>query len=306
MKHIWMGVGVAALVAACSPATDTTPAADEAPAPDMAAHDSAPSTEAMEEALAPVLLEDVLAHPRREDDRARDPYRHPAETLAFFEVEPTHAVVEALPGGGWYGRILAPYVAEAGQYMAINYPMDVYEQLFGDRLQDETFRARLEGWETSFPDQVTEWGGEAAGAFRFGGVPAEFEGAADRVLYIRALHNLARFDRLDGAAADAFALLRPGGVVGVVQHRAPADETDARADGSRGYLREADVIAAFEAAGFVLEASSDINANPADPANHEIGVWTLPPTLALGEENRDAYIAIGETDRMTLKFRKPE
>lgn len=249
-------------------------------------------------------LEQVLADPRREADRARDQYRNPRETLEFFGVEADDTVVEALPGGGWYGRILAPWLAAEGEYYGLNYPMDVFEQLFPN-ITDEQ-RTRLEGWEAGFPAAAAEWGGPAQGGYTFGSIPESAAGSADVVLYIRALHNMARFGMLDTAVDDAWTLLAPGGVVGVVQHRAPADESDERADGSRAYLREADVIAAFEARGFVLEASSDINANPNDTADHEAGVWALPPSLRVDtDEQRAANAAIGESDRMTLRFRKP-
>jgi len=248
-------------------------------------------------------LEQVLADPRREDDRARDQYRNPAETLEFFGVEADDTVVEALPGGGWYGRILAPWLAAEGEYYGLNYPMSVFEQLFPNISEEQ--RANLEGWEASFPGVAAEWGGPAQGGYTFGSIPESAAGSADVVLYIRALHNLARFGMLDTAVDDAWTLLEPCGVVGVVQHRAPADETDERADGSRGYLREADVIAAFEARGFVLDASSDINANPNDTADYEMGVWMLPPSVGGGEDTREAMQAIGESDRMTLRFVKP-
>ncbi|MCC5982262.1 MAG: class I SAM-dependent methyltransferase [Oceanicaulis sp.] len=260
--------------------------------------------ETVEEAVSAPTLDQVLTDPRREADRARDQYRNPRETLEFFGVEASDTVVEALPGGGWYGRILAPWLAAEGRYYGLNYSMSIFERLFADMTDEQ--RARLEGWEASFPATAAEWGGPAAGGYTLGSVPESAAGTADVVLYIRALHNMARFGELDVAVDDAWTLLRSGGVVGVVQHRAPADETDERADGSRGYLREADVIAAFEARGFVLEASSEINANPDDPADHEIGVWALPPSLRVdSDEQRETNAAIGETDRMTLRFRKP-
>lgn len=258
----------------------------------------------MEQGADGPTLDQVLADPRREADSARDEYRNPRETLEFFGVERDDTVVEALPGGGWYGRILAPWLAAEGQYYGLNYPMSVFGQLFPNMTDEQ--RTRLEGWEAGFPAAAGEWGGPAQGGYTFGSIPDSAAGSADVVLYIRALHNMARFGMLDTAVNDAWTLLAPGGTVGVVQHRAPANETDARADGSRGYLREADVIAAFEARGFVLEASSEINANPNDPADHEVGVWALPPTLRTDtDEQRAANTLIGETDRMTLRFRKP-
>ncbi len=313
MKALFATTALSAvLLAACGqpaaePEAEVDAGADAAAeTPADAVQDAEPEAPA-EPALEGDALDAVLAHARRDADRARDEFRHPGETLRFFEVEPNHTVVEALPGGGWYSRILVPYTQDEGRYLAINYPMPVYEQIFGDRLNDG-LRARLEGWEESFPIQSAEWGGFADGAFRFGGVPEEFVGQADRVLYIRALHNMARTGNLDVAVNDAYALLRPGGLVGVVQHRAPYDEVDERADGNRGYLRQADVIDAFEAAGFELVAASDINANPFDTADYDVGVWALPPSNRgdADEEDIPPLQSVGESDRMTLKFRKPE
>lgn len=309
MKTAWIAsAAVAVLLAACAQpeGADETPEVD-APAEPV----EEPVTPPVEEPAAGgdevSALQMVLSHERRDGDRARDQFRNPGETLTFFEVEPDHAVVEALPGGGWYTRVLAPYVAESGQYMGINYPMDLYEELFGERLTDEA-RTRLAGWEESFPAQVEGFGGSVAGAFRFGELSEDAAGQADRVLYIRALHNLARSGRLEQSVSDAFTLLKPGGMVGVVQHRANADASDEYADGSNGYMREADIIAAFEAGGFELVGSSDINANPNDTADHQQGVWGLPPTNGGDSEEEDVapLQSVGESDRMTLKFRKPE
>lgn len=312
MKALWITTAASALlIAACAEPASEGPedAAMPAVADDQAAQsDEASPADASAADVAPEAdrLAAVLADPRREADLARDVFRNPAETLAFFEVEPEHTVVEALPGGGWYTRILAPYVAEDGRYMAINYSMEIYGDLFAN-MNDET-RARLEGWEESFAGRVQEFGGEAAGLMRFGSVPMEARGQADRVLYIRALHNMARTGRMETAVQDAFTLLKPGGILGVVQHRAPADESDERATGDRGYLREADVIAAFEAGGFEFVGSSEINANPNDSADYDNGVWMLPPTNGGDSEGEDVppLQSVGESDRMTLKFRRPE
>lgn len=322
MKPIWMtSIAAAVLLSACAdPAEapeDTMGAMGEAveDAADGAAEAGedmlAGAQEAVEdvveaagdmldEAAASGTLAAVLADARRDNDRARDVWRNPAETLDFFDVRPEHTVVEALPGGGWYTRILLPLTEGSGRYIAINYPMSVLEAIFGDRMTDER-RAAAAALEETFPVQASAWGGEVDGMARFGEVSADMAGTVDRVLYIRALHNMARTGNLGMAVDDAWTLLAPGGIAGVVQHRAPADEADDRADGNRGYLREADVIAAFEARGFVFEGSSEVNANPNDPADADGGVWTRLPSSDT-EEAR----AIGETDRMTLRFRKPE
>jgi predicted methyltransferase len=327
MKSIWMtSIAAAALLSACAePADDTAAPAEEgapaseaetmdgaatdAPAGDGAQTGEAPAEpapagmdagEMADGQTANAALEAVLADARRDGDRARDDWRNPAETLAFFDVRPEHTVVEALPGGGWYTRILLPYTEQSGGYIAINYPMAVLEAIFGDRMTDER-RAAAQGLEETFPVEAAAWGGTVDAMTRFGEVSDVLAGTVDRVLYIRALHNMARTGNLEMAVNDAWTLLAPGGIAGVVQHRAPADEADARADGSRGYLREADVIAAFEARGFVLEGTSEINANPNDPADADGGVWTRLPSSQTDEAR-----AIGETDRMTLRFRKPE
>ena len=313
--RLFAAASAAVLLAACGAAEDEaetggSEAVEQAAEAEAGGSEAveAPAEAEAEDAAAPAeaaSLETILADARRDEDRARDAFRNPAETLALFEIAPEQSVVEALPGGGWYSRILAPYLNPQGRYMAINYSVALFEELFGADMPAER-RASVEQWEARFAEQAVEWGGEADGAFRFGAVPADAAGSADRVLYVRALHNMARTGRLEVAVSDAFTLLRPGGLVGVVQHRAPEEAEGELADGSRGYLRQSDVVAAFEAGGFELVEASEINANPADDGDHPNGVWTLPPRLAVEtEEDRAAYQAIGESDRMTLKFRKP-
>lgn len=245
----------------------------------------------------------VLADPRRDTDRERDGDRHPLETMTFFELAPTDTVVEVLPGSGWYTRILLPYLTPEGRYMGLSFP----PAMLGDDLPPER-RARLADWPQNFLKDGLKDGPEGAviaAAFHFGSVPDEVRGTADRILFMRSLHHMARTGWMDQGAADAFSLLKPGGLACVEQHRARPDAPDSYATGAKGYLKEADVIAAFERAGFELVARSEINANPKDPADHAEGVWALPPTFREGETNRAAYLAIGESDRMTLKFRKP-
>ncbi len=246
-------------------------------------------------------LNDVLAHERRDDDRARDAYRHPNETLRFFDVQPTHTVVEYAPGGGWYTRILAPYVADEGQYIGVVFA--------GDDTPIERVQKALETWDETFPDRVEAMSGVSADNVTgyFGNaIPDEANGTVDRILIPRMLHNLIRWDIADQELRALRLMLKDDGMVGVVQHRAKPDAPYSYADGNKGYLREADVIALMELNGFRLVDQSEINANPKDPADHEAGVWTLPPSFALGEVDKDKYTAIGESDRATLLFEKAD
>ena len=244
---------------------------------------------------------------RTDADKARDEWRHPAETLAFFEIDPSMTVVETLPGGGWYAKILIPYLDDNGRYVAANYPFEMFPKILPNPTDDVL--DRIKGWATGFPAQATSWGATSeVTAFEFGNAPEELSGDVDAVLMIRALHN---FNRAGGdygaqALAESFKMLKPGGVLGVVQHRASDDAQGPNANGTFGYMSEEAVIEMVTAAGFVFEEKSEINANPSDnPADGDI-VWRLPPSFALGDKNRDAFAAIGESDRMTIRFRKPE
>lgn len=243
---------------------------------------------------------------------ARYNARHPYETLKFFGVEPGMTVVEGLPGGGWYSKILLQYLGEDGKLVGADYAVDMFP-LFGF-FNDEQLAAK-ETWVADWTAQASEWveGGASVGAFQFGSLPDDMEGQADMVLMIRALHNLARFEDdgeyLSKALEDIHAVLKPGGIVGVVQHEARADMSDEFANGSRGYLKKSFVIEAMEEAGFEFVAESDVNENLADQPGPDDVVWRLPPTLS-GVRNdntlRAAALAIGESNRMTLKFKKPE
>ncbi|MEO1251726.1 MAG: methyltransferase [Pseudomonadota bacterium] len=257
-------------------------------------------------------LDAVLAA-QSEETKARYQYRHPAETLAFFGIEPGMTVVEALPGGGWYSKILIPYLGPEGALVGVDYSMDMWP-LFGGFATEE-FISNRANWTTTWLDTVDGWeieDGADVDAAVFGSMPSEMAGSADAVLFIRALHNLNRFEDDGGfrtqALTDAMAVLKPGGVVGVVQHRAPAGNSDDWADGSNGYVKQDALIASFEAAGFELVDQSEINANPNDQPTEDDFVWRLPPNYgtADGDEAIMAEMdAIGETDRMTLLFRKP-
>jgi predicted methyltransferase len=245
--------------------------------------------------------------------QARYAARHPAETLAFFDVSPGATVIEAFPGDGWYTRILAAYLGPDGRLVGADYALDMYPR-FGFFTLGQV-QAR-ESWVNDWVNGAAEWQGPEdalLSAFVFGSMPEALYGAVDTVLFVRALHNLARFEAdggyLSAALQDAWNALKPGGVVGVVQHLAREDMPDEWADGSNGYLKEAFVIERFTAAGFEFVGRSEINFNENDVPGSEDRVWRLPPTLATSRgnpERREAMEAIGESHRMTLKFRKPE
>ena len=257
-----------------------------------------------EEALAGVVAS------RSVEDKARDSARHPVQTLDFFKIEPGMTVAEALPGGGWYTNILANYLGKDGAIYGVNY----VDKMWG------RFSFATEEWTAGriadsgkFPAKVTEFtnSGIKAKGFTFNTVPPKVVGTVDRVLMIRALHNLNRFESQAGTRSQALSAVRgmldSNGLVGVVQHRAPESATDEWADGSHGYLKQSAVIAMFEQAGFHLIARSEINANPKDQPGAQDSVWRLPPSLQTSEEKpelRAAMMAIGESDRMTLLFSK--
>ena len=247
---------------------------------------------------------------RSNEDKARDSARHPLETLIFFQVKPGMTVAEGLPGGGWYTRILANYLGGSGALYGVNYAERLWPML---SYATPEWTAKRIAATDQFPEQVASYtdNGITALGFTFETVPAAVEGTVDRVLLIRALHNLNRFEEGAGVRSEALAaihaMLKDDGMVGIVQHRAPSVADSMWADGSRGYLNEAAVILMFEEAGFQLVGTSEINANPLDQPSGVDIVWRLSPSLRGSLENskeRDALIAIGESDRMTLLFRK--
>ena len=304
MKHLLCGLLTTTLLSLPGVAL-----AESGPAPSG----PAPSGHAQGESLPAwtAALEAAISN-RSAEERARDAYRHPGATLALFRVEPGMTVAEVLPGGGWYTNILANYLGPKGTLYGVNYADDMWPLL---SYATQEWIAKRIAATAAFPQQVAGFtdNGIAAAGFTFKTVPEAAAGKVDRVLLIRALHNLSRFEAQAGTLTQALQaihrMLKDDGLVGVVQHRAPESVSDASASGERGYLKESAVIAAFEKAGFELVASSEINANPADEPGEEAIVWRLPPSLRGSEDNpeqREAMLAIGETDRMTLLFRKAE
>jgi predicted methyltransferase len=244
--------------------------------------------------VSPAIDAAVKASTRDPANVKRDGYRHPAQSLAFFSVAPEKTVIEITPGNGWYSEILAPLLHDKGRYVAaVVDPMAVAE----GRGRDYQQRSR-DGLEKKFAGAPAQFGKAVVVAYDpakpvFG--PAN---SADVVLTFRNVHNW----RKAGQAQGIFNVLKPGGVLGVVEHRAKADVAD---DDDTGYVGQQQVIALAEAAGFRLDARSEINANPRDTKDHPNGVWTLPPTNQHDKADAAKYQAIGESDRMTLRFIKP-
>ncbi|MCG8414203.1 MAG: methyltransferase [Pseudomonadales bacterium] len=296
MRTIVIASALSLVLVACSNESETTTTVAE-PAP-------AVSDMAEETLAAGPSLEDAINHERREGNRARDEWRHPQETLSFFGIEPDMTIAEVLPGnGGWYSQILTPLTAERGRMIGLTYPDSLFSQMFGtwDAAAVERIGADISQMGRYLSVAGVESSQPTVG-YTIDNIPSSMDGEADAVLFFRAMHHLFRFEEpiIDTAMAEVYDLLAPGGVAGVVQHRAPEDADPDFANGNNGYLKQSDVVAAFERAGFVLEASSEINANPNDAADNM--VWRLPPTTT----DNPATQAIGESDRMTLRFRKPE
>ncbi|HEX8307688.1 MAG TPA: methyltransferase [Allosphingosinicella sp.] len=263
----------------------------------LAASGCAPSPKAVAAAEAELHADTAIAAAvgaasRTESNRARDRYRHPRETLGFFGVKPTDTVVEIWPGGGWYTEILAPLLVERGTY---------YAAANGNGLN---------GAKALMAKDPALYGNLRLASFPTGrpgaDQPAVPAGSADVVLTFRNVHNWIMPEKpfAEEAFRQMFAMLKPGGTLGVAEHRL-AESADPAREKSTGYIKVSTVRRLAEAAGFRLVASSEINANTADTKDHPGGVWSLPPSLRGGDKDRERFLAIGESDRMTLKFVKP-
>jgi predicted methyltransferase len=229
---------------------------------------------------------------------ARNQYRHPKETLTFFGLDVSMTVVEIWPSGGWYTEILAPVLRDKGKYYAAGFALTAKRTPEWRKKMQREFQKKLDARPELY-DQVTVT--ELSIPERTEMAPP---GSADRVLTFRNVHNWMKGDYAPEMFEAMFNALKLGGVLGVVEHRAPKGSSRDRMILS-GYVTEAHVKKLAIAAGFRFVASSEINANPKDTADHPSGVWTLPPTLRLGEKDRAKYLSIGESDRMTLRFVKP-
>lgn len=257
------------------------------------------------------LLEVLESQP--EAVKARYKARHPLATLMFFGIEPGMTVVEALPGGGWYSKILLDYLGAEGHLIGADYAIDMYPK-FG--FFDDKFLDAKQTWVTDWVKEAESWRSDNSAtlsAFHFGSMPESMSSTADAIIFIRALHNLARFESdggyLTAAMVDAFDVLKPGGVVGIVQHKSPDSNSDEWAGGKNGYLKESFVQKVMSDAGFEFVGSNDINLNPKDQPTESDIVWRLPPSLATSRDNTELkaqMMKIGESSRMTLLFRKPD
>lgn len=292
MKKAVLAGGLAIALAACG-GEKTAPAAEETQAPEPAAP-----------APAEILDAVIAGDHRSEEERARDVFRHPKETLLFFGIEPDMTVVEAYPGGGWYTQVIAPYLKAGGGKL--------YAAGYDPASDSERVQAALASFRETYVEQP-ELYGDVEMTVLGGAAPIAPEGSADAVVTFRNVHSWrdpGEAELVFGSFHDA---LKPGGVLGIVEHRADGAAEELPKEGSSGYMYTDDVVAIAEAAGFVLDRSAEINANPADTKNHPFGVWTLPPvgrsSEIRGNEDPDfdraRYDAIGESDRMTLRFIKP-
>lgn len=233
---------------------------------------------------------------RQAKNSARDQYRHPEQTLNFFDIKPSDTVIELWPGGGWYAEILAPYLAKEGHYIAGNFDTHPADEKARNSYRPKVGK-KFEAW---LKENKAKVGGATTVTFD---PPTYYsmgdENSADAVLTFRNLHNWAMKGYLEPVFASAYKVLKPGGTFGIVEHRGEPDM-----DAKTGYMDQVSVIKLAEKAGFSLVASSEVNANPKDSKDYPKGVWTLPPRLALEDQDKQKYLAIGESDRMTLKFVK--
>ena len=245
------------------------------------------------------MMQDILKGDWRDPkNTARDAFRHPAGTLAFFGVNPHSKVIEIWPGGGWYAEILVPYATKHGSYTgAVNNP-----NVFEKQSTKDYYAKANQGLRDKFAAKPEVYGKAKLLEFDPAMPVLGKPGSADVVLTFRNVHNWRMGKQAEGMFKAFHDVLKQGGTLGVVEHRAAKDVAD---DDKSGYVSEAQVIALATQAGFKLVAKSEINANPKDTKDYADGVWTLPPTYRLGDKDKEKYTAIGESDRMTLKFVKP-
>jgi predicted methyltransferase len=235
---------------------------------------------------------------RASGNAARNAFRHPKETLTFFRLDPSMTVVEVWPSGGWYTEILAPVLRDSGKYYAAGFALSANRTPEWRKKMQRQLQSKLDARPDLYDRVIVT---ELSIPERTDMAPP---GTADMVLTFRNVHNWMKGDYASGMFEAMFKALKPGGVLGVVEHRAPKGTSRDQMVES-GCVTEGHVKRLAQQAGFVFVAGSEVNANPKDTADHPAGVWTLPPTLRLGDKDRAKNLAIGESDRMTLRFIKP-
>lgn len=300
MKKI--AIAAALILAGCGgsqpPAANNTVTATPAPAaaPKPADQPATPPPPQAAEQPFSQKLDTVLAGAWRSDkNKARDQYRHPKETLEFFGLKPGMTLIELTPGGGWYAEVLAPLLKGNGNYIAAIVTPKKKE---GEDAQD------MDALSKKFSGDAAEYGDAKVQQFDLKAPNFGAPNSVDMVVTFRNVHNWVMADAAPGMFKAVFDVLKPGGVLGVTDHRAAAG-ADLEKIKKSGYVPEDFVIKLATDAGFRLDAKSEVNANSKDTKDYAEGVWTLPPTLTLGDKDKDKYLAIGESDRMTLRFVKP-
>lgn len=244
----------------------------------------------------PSLSEITAGDHRLEENSARDAYRHPVAALEFFSIRSDMTVVEIWPAAGWYTEVIAPYLNDNGRFIAAHW----------DPESEIPFLQRgVKAYQEKLAAHPSVYGNVEMAVLMY---PDKMDfvppGSVDMVLTFRSIHNWMGRDYADDMFAAMYKALKPGGILGVVEHRGNPDvPQDPKA--ASGYVNQDYAIALAEQAGFELVATSEINANPKDTKDYETGVWTLPPTMRAGDQDREKYLAIGESDRFTLKFAKP-
>lgn len=277
----------AALLAISCGRAPAPPPSPEAPPAAAAAPQAAPEK---------TLADFIGGEQRSADNRARDQYRHPQQVLEFFGLRPDMSVLEIWPSGGWWTEILAPYLRSKGRYIAAGMDPDSKNERVRKAVQ--AYRDKL----AARPDLYDKV--ELAVLAPPDKLEMVAPDSIDMIVTFRNIHNWMGSGDAEKVFAAFYKALKPGGVLGVEEHRARDDRPqDPKA--KSGYVRQDYAVQLAKKAGFVLEDASEINANPKDTKDYPGGVWTLPPTLAEKDKNRDKYLAIGESDRFTLRFRKP-
>jgi len=244
------------------------------------------------------LQQAIESKHRSQENKDRDQYRHPLETLRFFEVESDMTVVELWPGGkGWYTEILASYLKDDGKLYTAHFSSQAEKPYFVKNLKKFKDKIKLQ------PEIYEDINLTTLQPPQFLDIAPD--NSVDRVLTFRNFHNWMKNDQIENVLSAAYKALKPGGVLGIVEHRAlPGEEQDPKA--LSGYVKESYVVRLAEKVGFKFAGKSEINGNPKDTGLHPEGVWSLPPSLKLKEQDREKYLSIGESDRMTVKFLKPE